>query len=367
MPAAWRWRRGVDVQGKRGDGNRPPYGQALVEVLLAAAIGVTLTAALAQLFIGSGRNQATTASQSVLQESARHALWFLRRSAQGAGYVGCGPDGNLGTGLNDDEPPPELALAPALSAFDGGDGRGRAWQPSLDALPTKSGAAPAFRSRNRLDPARLRPGTDVAVLRRVEFGQPLAVPMYANATPVATVDPDRALARADFAVVSTCRQAALFHVTGTTTSTGVTTLRHDAGYGLFANRANAGLLAAGWSYGGADGPAGARVGRPIVEIYFIGRRARDRGETPAWGLWRKAGVAAPAELVPGIDDMQLLLGIDAVPDDGDRTPQRYATPDAVGAADVRSLRVSVTATAPASMGGEPLPRRTFMQTMALRN
>ena len=355
------------MQPKATIGNRRHAGQALVEVLLAAAVGVTLTAALAQLFIGSSRNQAATAGQSALQESARHALWFLRRSAQGAGYVGCGADGNLATGLNGHEPPPELALAPAVSAFDGGDGVARTWQPNLDELPTKGGAVPAFRSRNRVDPARLRPGTDVAVFRRIAFGRPLAMPMLVNAEPVASVDPDRALARADFAVVSTCRQAALFHVTGRTTSAGVTTLRHGAGYGLFANHPNAALLAAGLPYGNGQGPAGARVGRPIVEIYFIGRRARDRGETPAWALWRKAGVAAPAELVPGIEDMQLLLGIDAVPDDGDRTPQRYATPDAVGTAEVRSLRVSVTATAPASMGGEPLPRRTFLQTMALRN
>ena len=354
---------------------RPPRGasgQALIEVLLAAAIGVALAAALAQLFVGSSRAGAATASRAALQESARHAFEFLRRSARSAGYVGCGIDGSLASALNGVPAPPEVALLPAVAGFDGAaDGRALAWRPPLSALPVRGPGAPAFRSRNRLVPARLRPGTDVVVFRRVDVGVPLAQQMRRDGDPVSGLDPDRTLARTAFAVVSTCRQAALFRATSSRAAGGVTRLRHAAGGGPFGNRPGAQLAVAGLPYGGGDGPAGARVGPPLVEVYFVGRRARDTGAparagAPAWALWRKSGTAPPAELVAGIDDLQLLFGIDAVPDDGSRLPQRYVTADAVGASAIRSLRLAITATA-AVAPGEPALRRTFTQTVALRN
>lgn len=348
---------------------RPPRGargQALIEVLLAAAIGVALAAALAQFFVGSSRAGAATASRAALQESARHAFAFLRRSARSAGYVGCGVDGSPASALNGVRAPPEVALLPAVAGFDGAaDGRALAWRPPLSALPARGPGAPAFRYRNRLVPARLRPGTDVVVFRRVDVGVPLAQQMRRDGDPVSGLDPDRTLARTAFAVVSTCRQAALFRATSSRAAGGVTRLRHAAGGGPFGNRPGAQLAVAGLPYGGGDGPAGARVGAPLVEIYFVGRRTRDTG-APAWALWRKSGTAPPAELVAGIDDLQLLFGIDAVPDDGSRLPQRYVTADAVGASAVRSLRLAITATA-AVAPGEPALRRTFTQTMALRN
>lgn len=341
-------------------------GHALIEVLLAAAIGIALAAALAQLLVDSGRTQAAAAGRAALQESARHALGFLRRSARSAGFLGCGVDGSLTSALNGHGAPPEVAVAPPVAGFDGGsDRRARAWRPPISALPARGGGAPAFRSRNRLDPVRLRPGTDVVVFRRADIGVPLAQQMRRESDPVAARDPDRALARAAFAVVSTCRQAALFRATARRASGGVTRLRHAAGNGPFGNRPGAQLAAAGLPYGGGGGPAGARVGPPLVEIYFVGRRARDVGD-PAWALWRKSGVGAPAELVAGVDDLQLLFGIDAVPDDGERLPQRYVTADAVGTAAIRSLRLAITAVAPAA-AGEPDLRRTFTQTVALRN
>lgn len=348
---------------------RPPRGasgQALIEVLLAAAIGVALAAALAQLFVGSSRAGAATASRAALQESARHAFEFLRRSARSAGYLGCGVDGSLASALNGVPAPPEVALLPAVAGFDGAaDGRALAWRPPLSALPARGPGAPAFRSRNRLDPARLRPGTDVVVFRRVDVGVPLAQQMRRDGDPVSGLDPDRTLARTAFAVVSTCRQAALFRATSSRAAGGLTRLRHAPGGGPFGNRPGAQLAVAGLPYGGGGGPAGARVGPPLVEVYFVGRRARDTG-APAWALWRKSGIAPPAELVAGIDDLQLLFGIDAVPDDGSRLPQRYVTADAVGASAIRSLRLAITAIA-AATAGEPALRRTFTQTVALRN
>lgn len=339
-------------------------GQALIEVLLAAAIGVAVAAALAQLFVGSSRTGAATASRAALQESARHALAFLRRSARSAGYVGCGVDGGLTSALNGAPAPPEVALLPAVAGFEGAaDGRTLAWRPPLSALPARGSGAPSFRSRNRLDPARLRPGTDVVAFRRADVGVPLARQMLREGDPVVGLDPDRTLARTAFAVVSTCRQAALFRVSSSRAGGGVTRLRHAVGGGSFGNRPGAQLAAAGLPYGEGGGPAGARVGVPVVEIYFVGRRARG---APAWALWRKSGTAAPAELVAGIDDLQLLFGVDAVPDDGSRLPQRYVTADAVGASAIRSVRLAITANA-ALAAGEPASRRTFTQTVALRN
>ena len=112
-------------------------GFSLMELMLAAALGVVTTTAIAQLFISNSRSQATLAAQARLQESARHALDFIARSARNAGYRGCGTAGHLGNALNGTwEQVVEIDLSTPVEAF---DATGAAWQPSLAKLPMRGG------------------------------------------------------------------------------------------------------------------------------------------------------------------------------------------------------------------------------------
>lgn len=345
-------------------------GFSLVELLLALALAGLLTASLAGLYGASGRASAVATGQARLQESARYALDLIARSARAAGYSGCGAGaGALGNGLNAGLARlPEFNVGAAVEAFDGlATGAGAdAWRPSLAPLPRRTSGhdANALRARGGINVAALVRGSDVLVLRYVTGGGRLAAPMPATGAPaVAAAD---AFEPDDFAVIADCEQAGLFRVTAADAlAGGGQRLARAPGSGPFGNRAGALLGAAGSVYGGTVHPAGAGVGRVVTDIYFVaaaaGRNNRGAGSS---SLWRKRGARRPAELVPGIDALQVLLGVDS---DADGDVDRYAHPAAAAGMAPRALRFAVTATSVDAMPGAVPLRRAFAHTVALRN
>ena len=337
-------------------------GFSLMELMLAAALGVVTTTAIAQLFISNSRSQATLAAQARLQESARHALDFIARSARNAGYRGCGTAGHLGNALNGTwEQVVEIDLSTPVEAF---DATGAAWQPSLAKLPMRGGAA-AYKSRNRINASRLQPGSDVVVFRRADIGVPLARPVHDDTDPIVVAGAARALRRDSFALLSTCGQAALFRVSSVAKHGGLTTLVRALGSGPFGNRSGATLRPANIPYGDSTEPLGAAAAPAITEIYFVARSANNRPGLPS--LWRKTSTAAPAELVQGIVDLQLLFGIDTTPADDVRAPNRYVRAPAIGTGPVRAVHLSVTASSMDAAAPGGALTRTFSRTVALRN
>ena len=340
-------------------------GLSLLELMLAVALGVTLTAAVVQLFAGSSRSHAALGGQARLQESARHALGFLARSARNAGYRGCASgDSVLANALHGGwEDVAELDISRPVQGFEAvGDGVDAGdWQPGLTALPVRtSGAVPAFKSRNRINLRRLRPGSDIVAFRRVEPGVPLASPLQRDVDAVVVSADGRAFRADDFVLVSTCEQAALFRVTTASTAGGRMTLARSDGQGAFANRAGHSLLPHGLPYGDGAGPQGATVARIVSEVYFVARAAGRNAD--AWSLWRKTSTRAPAELVAGVEGLQLLFGIDETPANGNTAVERYVDASAVGGNAVLAMHVSVVLS-----GIDGAPRRTFARTVAFRN
>ena len=347
---------------------RPPRGRrgfSLLELLIAMTLGAVLTVAVTQLFTSAGRFNAELVGHARLQESARHALGFLGRSIRGAGYLGCG-GGAPHNGLRGDwRRLVEFDISTPVQGFDGLVGSA-AWQPELTGLPLRRGAgAPTFR-RGGIDPARLRPGSDILVLRRLATAlQPLLQPLAADSDPLVVADERSALRRNRFAALTRCGGAGLFRVTSTSRRSGATTLARAAGSGLFANRT--GSLLGGAAFGDAHGPAAAAVGLVISEIYFVARAAgaNNRGEA-AWSLWRKTSAERPAELVRGIDELQVLFGMDESPDDPVAAAERL-TPPGAATGTVRSVQITITAGAVDVAGSAPPTRRSFAATFAVRN
>lgn len=346
---------------------RPPRGRrgfSLLELLIATTLGAVLTVAVTQLFTSAGRFNAELVGHARLQESARHALGFLGRSIRGAGYLGCG-GGDPTNGLRGEwRRLVEFDITTPVQGFDAL--AGGAWQPDLTGLPLRRGAgAPTFR-RGGIDPARLRPGSDILVVRRLATPlQALLQPVAAESDPLVVADERSALRRDRFAALTRCGGAGLFRVTSVARRGGATTLARAAGGGPFANRG--GGLLGGAAFGDAHGPAAAAVGLVLSEIYFVARAAgtNNRGEA-AWSLWRKTSAERPAELVRGIDELQVLFGVDESPDDAVVGPERLTPPGAVAGA-VRSVHVTITAGAVHAVGSEPPARRAFAATFAVRN
>lgn len=328
-------------------------------------LGAVLTVAVAQLFHSAGRANAEHVGHARLQESARHALGFLGRSIRGAGYFGCGG----GTPINGLRGAwrrlPELNLATPVQGFDGLAGHA-AWHPDLTDLPLRRGAGmPTFR-RGGIDPARLRPGSDILVLRRIATPlHPLLQAATAERDPLVVADERSALRKNRFAVLTRCGAAGLFRLTSVARRGGAATLARTVGSGTFGNRA--GGLFGGATFGDAHGPGGAAVGLVLSEIYFVARGAGAAdGGAAAWSLWRKTSTERPAELVRGIDELQLLFAVDESPDDALVAPQWLAPPGGATGA-VRSVHVAITARAAHPVRGEPPARHTFGATFAVRN
>lgn len=334
-------------------------GLSLVELLLALALGAVIVAGFGRMFAANRATHAMLEGQSRMQESARVALDLIARSARMAGHVGCDSDMAVVNGLNGAwRDLPEVRLADPVQAFEGvgADPDDDSWQPSLVGLQATDGSGGLGMAPE--------PGTDVLVLRRVEAPQPLARavgPLDAVVVEADALD----LEDDDFAVLADCQRAMLFRVTSIAEAAGVATLARAAGAGRLGN-ASVPLGAAPW--GGASGAEGAGVGRVVTHTYFIAEveHANDRGE-PVFALWRKVGVGNVAELLRGIDDMQVLLAVDSTPADADPRADRYLSPANLGSEAVRAIHVELLASSiDAADGGEPL-RRTFSRTVALRS
>ncbi len=355
---------------------RRAQGFSLLELLLAASLGVVLTTAVVQLFASTSRGNVLLAGQASLQESARHAFDFIARSARGAGYRGCAAGGALVNGLNGHwDRIAEFNISVPVEGFDGvGTGnRVDDWQPSLAPLPVRGGGGTAMGlvGRNRIRAASLRPGSDIVVFRRVEApGFALSSPWVADDDPlVVAAAEDFALEADDFVVLSDCRQGALFRIGSVSEMVGRATLTRPAGHDDFANRPGFSLAALAQPYGGEDSPQAATVARVVTDIYFIatGAGQDNRGER-AWSLWRKTSAAAPAELVQGIDDLQILFGVDATPDDGASAPTRYVVPGDPVAGVIRAVHVSIGATSvDAVTADDRALSLRFSRTIAMRN
>lgn len=357
--------------------SRRPFanrGFSLLEILLAASLGVVVAAALVQLFAASSRSNVLLSGEAGLQESVRHAFDFLARSARGAGYLGCSAGVAVVNGLNGAwERVVEVEIVVPVDGFDGvGEGnRPGDWNPTLSALPLRGvdGAGLAFNSPNRIAAARLRPGSDVVVFRRAE------APIHQLAAPWADGDPliaimheDSIFAAEDFAVVSDCGQGVLVRIDDADGALGRTTLTVPTGDGPFDNRPGASVFADIVPFGDEDRPAGAAVARVVTEIYFVAEGSgTNNRDGVVWSLWRKTSTRRAVELVQGIEDMEVLFGVDGVPDDGSSAPTRYVAPG-VTTDPVRAVRVSLVASSvdAVTTDGRVLSRR-FSRTLALRN
>ena len=134
----------------------------------------------------------------------------------------------------------------------------------------------------------------------------------------------------------------------------------------------------------------AAVSAIVANTFFIkpGEGVNREGDHP-FSLWRKAGTGKPVELVEGVENLQVLYGVDTNNDD---VPNQYLTANLVipNFVDVVTVRISITVNSVDPVGGNSEPtfgclasggrqacysgedvdgllRRTFHQTVQLRN
>ena len=112
------------------------------------------------------------------------------------------------------------------------------------------------------------------------------------------------------------------------------------------------------------------VGAVEATYFFVADSLRNNnvGDTPL-SLWQKVGPGAPVELIQGVENMQILYGVDTTLADDIPNPNQYMVAAAVpDPRQVVSIRVTLTVNSidEVTEDGDTLTR-TFSKTILVRN
>lgn len=301
--------------------SRQQAGMSLVELMIALVIGLILMLGVTQVFIASHAASRLSEGVGRAQENGRFALDFLERDIRMAGHMGCvndqahfvygenQPKNNLTATTGSGSP---LDFSVSIQGYEAPDtGPNNTLDVGAGALPANLPA-----SISGLTPAPL-PGSDILVLR---FLAPEGVPVTAINGQVLSVDTGRwsrltegGVAAPTLFGIANCNYADIF--AGTTSSGQITGTTVD--FTRYAPQ-----------------PEPTMVYRAESMVYYIGNGTNGPGLRRARA--NSAGAyAINEELVEGIENMQLMYGLDSTTNIAPNVPP-------IGSVTVKNTALNVT-------------------------
>ncbi len=322
-------------------------GFSLVELMVAIALGLFVTAAVVSVFVGTRTVYQSTGGTAALTDGGRFAIDFIEASVRDAGFMACSRSVTQTTLLNAGPTPLYFNFAEGLGGFEakstapGGGAYSVTEGSPTSPVPTDSTAADWV---GGLDSALVSPtplvvqGNDVLVVRStLQNTQPVYVTAIADGASTFTTTTSGGLQANQFAVISDCGDSLSFQITNVATSGSNAIITH-ATSGTPGN-SSASFLPSSF-------PVGSQVTAVDTVVYYIGTGADGDGALFAADLYNPAtqtytGSFNPSELVPDIEAMQVLYGLDTT---GTQTVSEYVTADAVTDFNsVMSVKVAVLA------------------------
>jgi type IV pilus assembly protein PilW len=295
---------------------RRQRGFTVVEIMVAMAIGLVVSAVVVTMFAASSRSYRVTDAMGDMQESGRIAMSTLQRDARVVGFRGCNSNNVANSApITNVQTTPTVYLNNFIAGVEGFEASAGAWTPVLPTAVSAPGAPVAA------GPTAL---TDVLVMR-VAAGTPVALAAnMANVTSNIPLMSVANFANGTRAIVSDCVRATVFRVTGV--NAGAKTLAHALSAG---NNSTGSVLRAF----GID----ASVMRYETHAYFVGPSIRDAVNERS--LWVRVDGNAPVEVVENVQDMQILYGEDT---DGDFVANLFRRADTVVSwNNVQAIQVSL--------------------------
>ena len=310
---------------------RQQAGLSLIDIMVALVIGSLLLLGAASLLINNKRIYQTQDQLGRMQENARFAVQRMFHDISMAGYFGCtGAAGAITNNLKNN-------LATGGADYDvshpveGFDNAGSNWQPSGRTFARTPARTPAT-------------GTDGITVRGMSgmsYYLDSASPITSQTDDVKVVIParmelDKAIEKDDYVMIADCKGADIFQATDVTEDTGnkTLTLEHAAAGG---DNKTASLHKLYQDYENRNTSANkksvAKVARLNVNRYYIAP-----GSKSGTSLYRNN-----EELVEGVQDMQLLYGIDSATDNN-ATPDQYVNAAGVGTNWSKIVSVKITLT-----------------------
>jgi type IV pilus assembly protein PilW len=301
-------------------------GFSIIELMVAVVLALIVSGAVISVFVGSRSAYQATSGVAAVADGGRVALDFIEESARTAGFMECNHattntsltilntiasnlayDFSHGVGGYE-----AAATGPtdnlAISATPAADGSVNDWNPNLD---------PAFNAGVNQQIQ----GSDVLVLRSsVQRFTPAYTSgdIAVGATTLTVADPGQ-LTGGQLATVSDCTKSVTFQIGSVTAGTPGTL--NLAGAGMPGNAAAA--LPIAFS-------SGALVSPVSTVVYYVGVGADGDGALKRMeevnGTVNGAQIFTDEELVPDVENMQVLYGVDTT---GTQTASAYVTADQV--------------------------------------
>jgi type IV pilus assembly protein PilW len=353
-------------------------GFSMVELMVAITLALIVTTGVISVFIGSRSAYNATSGTAELTDGGRFALNFISTSVRGAGNMACTTAPLLQGILNAGATALTTSWTQALGGFEAvntGGGTGYNIAPAIAPVQVAADGNNAHWVGG-LDGAlanRVVQNNDVLVVRSTLAN---AVPAY-----VQVINPGAAsfqvvapgsLVNNQIAVISDCSKGEIFQITGIGPGASPA-ISHNGGGGPPGNSSSAFV---------PDYAAGSVVTPVDTLAYYIGVGADGDGalfvySSNATGAWN------PTELVPDIEAMQVLYGVDT---NLTQTVSKYVTANqVVDFNTVMSVKVALlAASAPGAgrpsravtynlLGTTVTPpvdsrsRQVFEETIAVRN
>ncbi|RTE64375.1 prepilin-type N-terminal cleavage/methylation domain-containing protein [Amphritea opalescens] len=279
-------------------------GLSLIELMIAMVIGLLLTAAVLQVFVGSRATYSMQTGLAKLQENGRFATQYLSRDLRKTGFMGCSSSNTLTSILVDDGSAiwDFIDFSNELSGEDDVDGTAT--------YGTKSPIA----------------GTDTITIKYADSGNKCTVSQLTGTD--ISCDATPSFEKGDVLIMSDCSSSAVFQK-----SNGVSSLIKYEDSGVTPGNSSVTLN---------PFPQDSSVFQLQAYRFFVANNEYGQSSLYRQGISNSAGVlsfAEPIELVEGVASMQILYGEDT---SGDSRPNRYVSAGAVSDFDnVIALRVSL--------------------------
>jgi type IV pilus assembly protein PilW len=310
---------------------RKNKGLSLIELMIAILISAFLLAGIIQVFVGNSRTYSAIEEASRMQESGRYAIDYMSRVIRSAGYNGCGGSiGDITNTLNNANSS-AYDFRVGINGFEAtNSGPGTVVDIGAEYPPPAGGSGPWVGGGVPGDIAAVAiAGSDILVVRGAA-GSGVGVAKNNNSSQLFSEDtgtqadacPDGSdristMCIGDIVMVSDCSKARVFQITNLTQCGG------DSCVNVVHSQSGSSPGNAISSWGGASAPDAERFGpdseivRVQTTIFFIGQGTDGR---PA--LFRRIGAANPEELVSGVENMQVLYGVNT--DNGAQTDDGVA-------------------------------------------
>jgi type IV pilus assembly protein PilW len=312
-------------------------GFSLIELLVAAAVGLILMGAIYQVFLTSDTAYRYNEQNSRLQENSRYIGEYIAREARMAGFYGCAGVESYDDTLNGDDFVYDFGEAIYGLEANGG---------TYDWIDSTGDIDPTDSTSSGLGLGSPVTGSDILVLRGVDPDVEIEVigdmpSTSADFKVTAGLSGILNTGGGDILMITNCVQAMAFQ----------TASYNDSG-NLVHNTASS-ATPGNWTKDLGDAfEDGADVYIPRTVIIYV---QNNTDGDPS--LYVKSGTSPTAEVISGVETMQVLYGLDS---DDDQNVESFVTADSVTDwQDVLAIRVGLLLRSPKEIAKKGFDTSTY--------